>query len=101
MRSQRTMKYQPKIAKRVIMKKWFDQAHFVSNYKEKYKEIILKNGEMFDFYVDKIARGDLLNPNDFFNEEYYLNNNLDVSRAIKSKEFLCGFEHFLFFGRHE
>jgi hypothetical protein len=54
----------------------------------------------FQHYVTQgVAQG--LSPNMYFDEIWYLNNNPDVEKAVKEKQFLSGHQHFLQVGEKE
>ncbi|QER41307.1 glycosyltransferase family 2 protein [Thermodesulfobacterium sp. TA1] len=56
--------------------------------------------KLFEIYK-KLVKTHQVSPNPFFDEKSYLQNNPDVREAVLKGQFLCGFEHFVLYGRNE
>lgn len=79
----------------------FDPAFFARIYQDRLPDINLSDhGVAFAVYIHKVTASHF-DPKEDFSEEFYLTANSDVQSAVVSGSYLCGFEHWLLFGRSE
>jgi hypothetical protein len=71
-------------------------------YRNQYPEAahLKSRREVFLYYIRRGARKGH-SPNRAFNERWYLNTYPDVQVAVANAEFLCGYEHYVRYGREE
>ncbi len=84
-----------------LVRENFDHGFFKDKYRDRFRNIDLNNFEIAFSIYQRFVGIDRLDPNPGFSENFYLLAYPDVQMVVQDEGLLCGFQHWLHYGRVE